>query len=146
MGITRQLGIDDFVTASTATQRGYGAEGYDPAELLTENPPVYFERNLRSMIAVSNEHDVPIMFSTWAHSSEATDYSTTPHYEQGIREHNQVVKSVAKRHGIPLFDFAPLMPNNSRYWADGRHVNEEGAKIKADLFAAFINEQELIRK
>jgi hypothetical protein len=31
------------------------------------------------------------------------------------------------------------MSKDKRYWADGRHVNEEGALVKARLFAEFIH-------
>ena len=46
---------------------------------------------------------------------------------------------------IPLFDFAAVMPKDIRYWGDGRHVNEEGALLKAQLFGEFIHDQRLIR-
>jgi hypothetical protein len=57
-----------------------------------------------------------------------------------------VVKDVAASHGIPLFDFASVMPQDAVYWADGRHVNEAGALIKARLFAEFIHAQGLVEQ
>ena len=36
------------------------------------------------------------------------------------------------------------MPKDSEYWADGFHVNEKGAAVKADLFAEFIHDSGLI--
>jgi hypothetical protein len=51
---------------------------------------------------------------------------------------------VAASHDIPLFDFADIMPQDAAYWADGRHVNEAGALIKAQLFAEFIHTQGLV--
>jgi hypothetical protein len=38
------------------------------------------------------------------------------------------------------------MPQDPKYWADGRHVNEAGAVEKAKLFAEFIDSQALIVK
>jgi hypothetical protein len=38
------------------------------------------------------------------------------------------------------------MPQDKRYWADGRHVNEAGALVKATLFAEFIYSHELINQ
>jgi hypothetical protein len=53
---------------------------------------------------------------------------------------------VANRHHVPLFDFAAVMPQDTRYWADGRHVNEAGALEKATFFAEFIHTQGLIKQ
>jgi hypothetical protein len=36
------------------------------------------------------------------------------------------------------------MPQDASYWADGRHVNEVGALLKANLFAEFIHNLGLI--
>jgi hypothetical protein len=36
------------------------------------------------------------------------------------------------------------MPQEAIYWADGRHVNEAGALVKARLFAEYIHDQGLI--
>ena len=48
------------------------------------------------------------------------------------------VKEVANSYGTYLFDFAAVMPQDRKYWSDGRHVNEAGALLKAELFADFI--------
>jgi hypothetical protein len=57
-----------------------------------------------------------------------------------------VVREVATSQQIPLFDFVEVMPQDAKYWADGRHVNEAGALVKARLFAEFIDAQGLIEK
>ena len=56
------------------------------------------------------------------------------------------MKEVAERNGVPIFDFASVMPTDKKYWADGRHVNELGAEKKAELFADFIHKNGLIQK
>ena len=39
-----------------------------------------------------------------------------------------------------IFDFSSVMPQDKRYWADGRHVNEDDALVKARLLLnLFIN-------
>jgi lysophospholipase L1-like esterase len=121
-------------------------DNLDPAENLEENPPIYFRRNLENMIAIAKEHDVQILFSTWAYSPYLNDYASEGYYQEGFRENNNVVKDVATNHAIPLFDFASVMPQDAQYWADGRHVNEAGALVKARLFAEFIDTQGLIEK
>jgi lysophospholipase L1-like esterase len=148
MNFTRQVSVDDFVSSPTFLSWPYeyrlSESDADPAEILEANPPIYFRRNLENMIAISEEHDIDILFSTWAYSPYLDDYASKAYYQQGFEENNEVVKAVADRHDIPLFDFAAVMPQDAIYWADGRHVNEAGALVKAQLFAEFIHVQGLI--
>jgi lysophospholipase L1-like esterase len=145
---TRQVSVDDFVSSPTFLSWPYeyrlSDNDVDPAEILEDNPPVYFRRNLENMIAISEEHNIDILFSTWAYSPYLDDYASKAYYQQGFEENNNVVREVADRHHIPLFDFAAVMPQDAKYWADGRHVNEAGALAKARLFAEFIHGQGLI--
>lgn len=150
MNITRQVGVDDFVSSPTYVSWPFeyrlSEDNLDPVEILKENPPIYFRRNLENMIAVAKEHGVKIMFSTWAYSPYLNDYAAEGYYQQGFKENNDVTKEVATIGHIPLFDFAAVMPQDAEYWADGRHVNEAGALVKAKLFAEFIDAQGLIEK
>jgi len=134
LGLASQVGLSAFVNAPSSVGSG------DRMELLKANPPVYFRRNLVNMIAIAKAHNVKIMFSTWAHSPYFDDYASTPYYQQGFRENNSVVRHVANKYSVPLFDFAKAMLPAKMYWADGRHVNEMGALLKAELFAAFIQD------
>jgi lysophospholipase L1-like esterase len=150
MNFTRQVSVDDFVSSPTYLSWPFdfrlAEDGLDPTQILAKNPPIYFQRNLENMIAITKEHGVEIMFSTWAHSPYLNDYASKDYYQQGFQENNQVVKEVANSHDIPLFDFVEVMPQDAEYWADGRHVNEAGALVKARLFAEFIDAQGLIEK
>jgi lysophospholipase L1-like esterase len=145
---SRQVSVDDFVSSPTYLSWPFEErlkEGnFDPAEILKENPPHYFRRNLENMVAVAKIHETEIMFSTWAYSPNLNDYASQDYYQQGFQENNSVVKEVATSHHISLFDFADIMPQDARYWADGRHANEAGALVKARLFAEFIHGQGLI--
>jgi lysophospholipase L1-like esterase len=150
LNITRQVSIDDFVTAPTYLSWPFEDRlenaNLDPVQILKDNPPIYYRRNLENMIAIAKEHDVQILFSTWAYSPFLKDYASQAYYQQGFRENNEVVKDVATIHEIPLFDFASVMPQEAQYWADGRHVNEAGALVKARLFAQFLQDQGLLGK
>ena len=147
---TRQVSVDDFVSAPTYLSWPFESrlqeDNLDPAEILKENPPIYFRRNLENMIAVAKEQCMGIMFSTWAYSPYRNDYASEGYYQQGFNENNEVVKEVATTQQIPLFDFASVMPQDAEYWADGRHVNEAGALVKARLYAEFIHGEGLIEK
>jgi lysophospholipase L1-like esterase len=150
MNASRQVGIDDFVSSPTYLSWPFDyrllEDNVDPVEILKENPPVYFQRNLENMVAVAKEHKVKIMFSTWAYSPYLKDYASETYYQLGFKENNAVVKAVATDQHIPLFDFAAVMPQDTKYWADGRHSSEAGAVVKAGLFAEFIDAQGLIEK
>lgn len=148
MNMSRQVGIDDFVSSPTYVSWPYEyrlIEGnLDPAEILKENPPIYFRRNLENMSAIAKDHDITILLTTWAHSPYLKDYAAQDYYQHGFKENNDVIKEVAADQQVPLFDFAAVMPQDAGYWADGRHVNEEGALVKARLFAEYIHDQGLI--
>jgi hypothetical protein len=150
MNRTRQVSIDDFVSPPTYVSWPFeyrlSEDNLDPVEVLRENPPIYFRRNLENMVAVAKEHGLEIMFSTWAYSPYLHDYASEAYYQQGFKENNDVVTEVATLAQIPLFDFAGVMPQDAVYWADGRHVNEAGALAKARLFAEFIDGQGFIEK
>ena len=145
---TRQVSIDDFVSSPTYVSWPYEyrliEDNLDPSEVLKENPPIYFRRNLENMSAIAKAHNVTIMLSTWAHSPYLNDYASQDYYQLAFAENNDVVKEVAADQQIPLFDFAEVMPQDASYWADGRHVNEAGAVEKARLFAEYIHDQGLI--
>jgi lysophospholipase L1-like esterase len=148
LNFTRQVSIDDFVSSPTYWSWPFedrlNEDDINPTEILRKNPPIFFRRNLEDMIAVAKEHGVGIMFATWAYSPYLNDYASKSYYQQGFKENNEVVVEVANSHHIPLFDFAAVMPQDVKYWADGRHVNEAGAIEKANLFAEFIKAQGLI--
>lgn len=150
MNMSRQVSIDDFVSSPTYVSWPFeyrlSEDNLDPSEILNENPPIYFRRNLENMIAVAKEHGVEIMFSTWASSPYLNDYASESYYQQAYKENNDVVKEVATIRQIPLFDFAAVMPQDAKYWADGRHSNEAGAILKAEFFAEFIHDQGLVEK
>jgi hypothetical protein len=50
------------------------------------------------------------------------------------------MKEAAGSSDAYFFNFAVLMPGEKRYWTDGRHVNEEGSVLKAELFARYIHD------
>lgn len=143
IGLTDQVEVEDFTKTNTA-YGPYSVAKRNPMELLDKNPPIYFRRNLNNMVAISKANNIDIVLVTWACSTYFNDYTSTPYHQRGYEENNEVVREVAKSNGIPLFDFASVMPMDIKYWADGRHVNELGAEKQAELFAEFIHKNGLI--
>jgi hypothetical protein len=67
-----------------------------------------------------------------------------PHYLGAIEQANGIIEEVAGSEQIAFFDFSRRFPRGAKHFADGRHVTEEGAEVKARLFAKFIHESGLI--
>lgn len=110
------------------------------AEMLKHNPPIYYERNLRAMVAICREFGIPIAMMTFAVSPEFVEAPrvTSPEYAQAIREHNEVLLRVCAQHGLQCLDHAAQMPPDRRYWTDGRHTTEAGAALRAEFVARFL--------
>jgi hypothetical protein len=110
------------------------------AEMLRNNPPVYYERNLRSMAAICEAHGIRFAMMTFAVSSAFTEEPrvTSPEYAGAIQEHNRVVLRICQERGLPCYDHAAEMPSERRFWTDGRHTTEAGAELRAQLVAAWL--------
>ena len=89
-------------------------------------------------------HDTDVVPSTWAHSPFLEDWVSTPHHQRGFDDNYAVAREVAADQDVKLFEFDTLMPKDKSDWADGFHVNEKGALIKAKLFAKFVHNSGLI--
>jgi len=143
------IGLDEFVvnpqSAALITDTGFVEKlNGTPLEALQKNKPNYFARNLKSMIAISRANNISVLLSTWAHGNRPNDYGLTSHYQYAIAEMNHVIKTLAASEHVAVYDFAKYMSLDKAFWADGRHNNENGAKLKAELFANFIYENKLI--
>ncbi len=139
------IGLEPFVDASTYIGP---YSRYDEAyfnKLLDEHPPVHFRNNLRNIAAVCAEHEVVLVLATWAWCDQfAGDYAGFAFYQRGFKEMNDVVRELASEKGLPLYDFRHEMSNDRRYWRDGRHVNEAGSLLKAQLFAEYLLSSNLL--
>jgi len=148
LGYTHQGGLGPFIFAST--YRGAyspnepGGKLHGIAEMLDANPPQYFRRNLRSMIAIARTNGVGIALTTWAHSAKMGDYAANEDYRRGFAQTNRVAAEVAAARRVPLFDFAAAMSDDPTYWYDGRHLNENGARLKAEYFARWLVAEKLV--
>lgn len=98
------------------------------------------------MIAIARENDISIFLATWEHPNIFPDYASMSHYEQGFRENNKVVEHVGESEGVPVYNFALEMPQERKFWIDGRYGSEEGAKVRGKLFARFIFEHPQLQK
>jgi len=149
LNYTRQVGLEDFVNIPDLP---YVVEGYDariggePMTVLQENPPIYFERNTRDMVAIEKENGVLPVLVSYAYTAYFKDYVTTPHYKKAISEHNDVYRKIADTDKVPFLDLDAIMPKDEQYFTDGRHNSAKGARKKAEIYAEFLTSHNLIPK
>jgi hypothetical protein len=114
-------------------------------EMLRKNPPVYFERNLRNMVAVAREWKVQPVLATFAFSDEVRLAPfDNPTLVGGMQEMNRVIARLAFELDVPLFDFEAVFPDDVRLYGDAIHVSEEGALLQAKMFADFLETRRLL--
>lgn len=115
-------------------------------EMLMTNKPTYFKRNIEHVVLIANHRGIKTVLATFAYSSEFADEPTvaSEEYQAAHVEMNETLKSIAREMDVSLFDFARLFPMDKRYYTDGLHVNIDGAKLKARLFADYLTENRLI--
>lgn len=123
-------------------------ETISPGEMFARNGPRFFERNVENLIAVARSRGVGVVLASFAYSPEFPEEPrvTAPEYRSALADHNELLQRVAEKTATPFFDFAAVFPDDRRYFSDGRHNNEEGARLKAELFADYLLRSELLTK
>lgn len=129
--------------------RGSGSSVFDEVSgrlMLETNSPRYFERNLESTVALANYFDIVPVLATFAYCPgfEEEPLVNSEEILWAYDESNDVVRRVATKSGARLFDFAEVFPRDKSLFADGIHVTNEGARIKAELFADFLDDSGLL--
>jgi len=111
-----------------------------PAEkMLRRNPPRFFRRNMEGIVALARASGVEPVLVSFSYSQEmADDPLVSEPFRLGISQHNAVTAGIARRYDVPFFDFAAVFPAAPEIWANGFHVNREGAALKARFFADFL--------
>lgn len=115
-------------------------------DMLDHNPPIYFRRNLESMVAVARAHGVQPVLATFAQRENATDdpVLASPEMTRGIREHNQVIEEVGAKLGVPVYRFADEFPDDRPLFIGAVHLSGRGNRLKGRLFARYLIEAEPI--
>lgn len=113
--------------------------GGTPAENVVQNPPIYFERNIRSMIGVARAHDIDVMLATWAfQESSPLSY---PWWVAAVEEHNDIIRALAEEYDTLFIDYRPLAPQDAASWTDYVHMSEVGSRHQAAAFADVLIEE-----
>ena len=108
-------------------------------DMLRNNPPVHFERNLESMVGLAKQHAVDLLLVTFVTS---TEFNLPPvasnEYIFALKQHNDLTRAVAEGNDVPLFDLEAVFPADRSLFTDGRHMTVEGNRIRAQLMGDFI--------
>ena len=126
-------------------------------EILQANPPIYFEQNLKHLVLLAKNKGVQPVLVSFAldHSPNALKrlYGVGDDKPELVKtifaaydEMNDVTKEVATESGTPFFNFAQEYPNDPNLYVDSLHNNEEGARLKAQMFADFLIHSGLLSK
>ncbi len=115
-------------------------------EIFAVNPPVYFERNLERLIRLAKSEGRDAALLTFKISHETNMAYNHPAIYAALDEQNEVIKSVAAREGVPVYDFAPLFSDDPKYFSDAIHVNEAGARLQAEIVAKLLLDGGLAEK
>jgi lysophospholipase L1-like esterase len=136
----------DLIHCNMWTERECG--DYDVQTLMERNPPVYYERNLRSMAAIAGANGIRMMFSSWAYFPDTTPISniyTYPWRRDAVAEHNAIMQQAAADTGAAFYDLFTNLPYDRAFWLDdGYHQSPVGTVAQARLYAAFIVDAGLI--
>lgn len=114
------------------------------AEMLRKNPPVYFQRNLENLIAIAKKRNIKVVLATFAYVILPNQTTSVPEYRAALEEMNGILRKMAADEKVYLFDFSKVSPKDPKLYHDGTHVNPDGSKIKASLFADYLVQNELI--
>lgn len=116
-------------------------------EMLETNKPIYFENNIRSMIAISKAYDIKPILITFAYSPNYDNNFprvSSPEYQFAFAEHNEILKKLSTELDVELYDLEANMPDDTNYFTDGRHYTPEGNRLRAELIADFLISKALI--
>jgi GDSL-like Lipase/Acylhydrolase family len=116
-------------------------------DILKANPPIYYQRNIENIAAIAKARNIKVMLATFAFVKLPTDDRvSSPEYIFALNEHNAVIKNIAQKMQVNVFDFASVFPKEAQYFDDGVHVNVPGAQLKGQLFADYLDKSGLIPK
>ncbi len=116
------------------------------SEMMTENGPDYFERNLRGLVSLAAANEVAVVLTTFAYAPTFVGGSrmATLEYQAAIAEQNAVVRSIVSGGGATLLDLAELVPDEGRYFVDGYHFSSAGNQLRAHHTANHLRDTGLL--
>lgn len=126
--------------------------GVSLLDQLAQHPPVYFDRNLRSIIGMAQAAGAEVLLSTFAWDVAAADtlLAVNPDAHQtaaqraAIAEQNALLTPLAAEYGALLVDLATEMTDSAYFQGDQVHQTAAGAQRQAEIYAAFLDAADII--
>ncbi|MBT8216519.1 MAG: SGNH/GDSL hydrolase family protein, partial [Acidimicrobiia bacterium] len=119
--------------------------GNEFRELLREHGPEHFRRNVRSLVAAGREHGVvPVLVTFKFAPLYNMDRPRVEARFRAVQEHNEILRELAETMSAPIYDLAADMGDEQRLWFDNHHVTRHGARVKAELIAAYLDQAGLL--
>ncbi|MGB7060075.1 MAG: SGNH/GDSL hydrolase family protein [Geitlerinemataceae cyanobacterium] len=117
-------------------------------DILKANPPKYYQRNIENIVKIAKARNIKVLLANFVSNPlpELGDRTSTPEYIYALEEHNQTLKSIAQQEQVNLFDLASTFPKDPQFFDDGIHVNAKGSLVKANLFAQYLVDRQMIPK
>ncbi len=111
--------------------------------MLAANPPVYFERNLRSLIALADAHRVKVVLATFAVSSAfpKAPFVGHPGFRAAIAEHNDILRRLAHETSAHVLELADTLAAEPALFTDGLHFNAAGNWRRAELIREYLRQE-----
>jgi lysophospholipase L1-like esterase len=114
--------------------------------ILESNGTEHFRRNLEHIIALARFRDIASVLVTFKHSADddrtlifgAEEFGTI------VGQMNAATRQVALDNDVPLFDLASVFPSGEEWFVDGVHMNEVGARLKAQMIGEFLVERQML--
>ena len=120
-------------------------QGYDmsASDVLSANPPIYFERNVRNIIRLARGMNSEVLLLTWAYSPldfpiEGGGGMVYTYLQDGVDEHNAIVRKIAEEEGTLFYDLAASMPIDQKFWVNGIHMKAAGTAEMARQLAEYL--------
>ena len=115
-------------------------------DMLENNPPVHFERNVQNMLAIAERHDIDVLLVTVVliddfHQRTGSKMNTgfsSEEFQYAMAQHNDVTRKVATTPDSTLLDLAEIFPDEPALFSDGLHTGLEGNRIRAQLVGDFV--------
>lgn len=129
------------VTCATVDER-------PASDILAENPPLYFERNLRNINAIASSYGIDVVYSTWLYYPGELDLPnpmSLEHMQNAVDEQNALIRDIGREIAIPVIDFASSdILDSPEHWLDGMHMTASGTASQAEFYAAYLVENNLL--
>lgn len=99
-----------------------------------------FRRNLETLIHVCKGRNISLIMSTYQyHLYEAiADSPIHIKFHDTVMRENEIIKDLAKLHGLPLVDNQALIPADPDHYIDEVHPTEKGMVSMADNFYSVV--------